>query len=154
SPSSVALDVALTASGMLLGTPAYMAPEQLSREPADARSDQFSFCVALYEALCGTRPFVAEDTDALRTAILAHRVERPARSVPGALVRIVERGLRATPDQRWPSMDALLDALERAPWLRRRRWLGAAAAALLLATPAVVVTVSRHQRVRACTIHA
>src|SRR5262245_58459439 len=49
-------DVRLTDTGMVVGTPAYMAPEQHRREATDARADQFSFCVALYEALNGKRP--------------------------------------------------------------------------------------------------
>ncbi len=51
------LGVSVTVTGDLVGTPLYMAPEQHRREPTDARADQFSFCVALFEALCGTHPF-------------------------------------------------------------------------------------------------
>jgi tetratricopeptide (TPR) repeat protein len=119
-PSPSRLADTLTATGVLVGTPAYMAPEQLSRQPADARTDQFSFCVALYEALCGTRPFVADDTDGLRQAIHDFALARPVRPVPGWLLRVVERGLRPEAGARWPTMDALLDALDNDP--TRWRW--------------------------------
>src|SRR5690606_35900470 len=64
----------LTAMGSLIGTPKYMAPEQFMRVPADARSDQFSFCVALYEALFGRRPFAGETVDELKQSVLLGRV--------------------------------------------------------------------------------
>ncbi len=111
-PLAVKLD-RITATGVLLGTPAYMAPEQLARQETDARTDQFSFCVALYEALAGTRPFVAGDTDELQQAIAAQRLQPPKRAVPRWLLRVVERsGLRGRdPAARWPTMDALLSQL-------------------------------------------
>ncbi len=120
----------LTASGALLGTPAYMSPEQLTGGAADVRSDQFAFCVALYEALAGARPFAGDDTEKLRAAILAHELVRPRRSVPAWLLKIVTRGLGALPSDRWPSMDALLLALERDP--TRARWRAATALAVMI----------------------
>jgi eukaryotic-like serine/threonine-protein kinase len=125
------LDQQLTASNVLLGTPAYMAPEQLARGPADARTDQFSFCVALYEALCGTRPFVAADTGELRAAIVESRLQPPRRKVPRWLLGVVTRGLRANPEQRWPSMEVLIQALSRDR--TRRLWRSAGALVLLWA---------------------
>jgi tetratricopeptide (TPR) repeat protein len=130
-PTPSRLDQQLTASNVLLGTPAYMAPEQLARGPADARTDQFSFCVALYEALCGTRPFVAADTGELRGAIVEGRLQPPRRKVPRWLYDVVARGLRANPEQRWPSMDALIQALTRDR--ARRLWRTAGALTLLWA---------------------
>jgi tetratricopeptide (TPR) repeat protein len=146
SPSQ--FDAALTASGMLLGTPAYMAPEQLAHEPADARTDQFSFCVALYEALCGVRPFVGEDTDALRNAIVTRQLQRPQRRVPAWLLRVVERGLKSSPSERWPSMDALVAELGRER-SRRRNWALFAAAMVLVAVSAGLVA-SRRVALRPC----
>src|SRR5262249_52721061 len=63
------LSVTLTHTGAVVGTPAYMAPEQIAGGRADARSDQFAFCVALYEALHGERPFAAGDLAELARAI-------------------------------------------------------------------------------------
>jgi tetratricopeptide (TPR) repeat protein len=123
----------LTHTGALVGTPAYMAPEQLAGRAADPRSDQFSFCVALYEALCGTRPFLARDSEGLRAAIAAQRLTRPtATTAPPWLLGVLARGLREDPGARWPSMDALLQALADDPQRRRRRWLLAAAAGVTL----------------------
>ncbi len=138
-PVSVAarVDLTLTASGALLGTPAYMSPEQLTGGAADVRSDQFAFCVALYEALAGTRPFAGDDTEKLRAAILAHELVRPRRSVPAWLLKIVTRGLGASPSERWPSMDALLAALERDP--TRSRWRVATAVAVMILAVAGVI---------------
>ena len=59
----------LTAAGAILGTPHYMSPEQLRGQRADARADQFSFCVALWQALHGALPFPAKTWDDLRGAV-------------------------------------------------------------------------------------
>jgi tetratricopeptide (TPR) repeat protein len=134
-PPDDALSQALTRSGAVMGTLAYMAPEQLLGRPADARSDQFAFCVALYEALHGQRPFAGSTSRALLYAIGEQRIA-PLRSrgdlppVPAALERIVRRGLSVSRDDRHPSMAALVAALTRVPRARRR----ARAAVLGLAT--------------------
>jgi eukaryotic-like serine/threonine-protein kinase len=116
---------ALTETGTILGTPAYMAPEQYERGPVDARADQFSFCVALYEALYGERPFAGDSLHALMFAVLQGRVREPpaGSSVPVGLRRVLIRGLAHDPDQRWPTMDALLVRLRRDPAVLRRRRL-------------------------------
>jgi tetratricopeptide (TPR) repeat protein len=119
------LDTPITEWGIHPGTPAYMAPEQLQGRPADARSDQFSFCVALYEALYGERPFPA-------VAGVEEVREAPAGSrVPGWLRQVLLRGLRKDPAARHPSTDELLRELERDPAAGRRRWLAAAAVVLV-----------------------
>jgi tetratricopeptide (TPR) repeat protein/predicted Ser/Thr protein kinase len=118
----------------LAGTLAYMAPEQYLGQPADARADQFSFAVALYEALYGERPFAPLQ---LADPDLAERSRVPAaphgRGVPSALRQVLLRGLSPAPHERYPSMLELLAAL--APKPRRRRRI--AAGALLLTVTAV-----------------
>jgi serine/threonine protein kinase/tetratricopeptide (TPR) repeat protein len=119
-----ALATDLTQTGTMMGTPAYMAPEQFQRQPTDERTDQFSFCVALYEALFGQRPFVGKSIDALVDNVLAGAIRPPPASsrVPGRVRRAVLRGLRRDPAERWPSMEALLEALTRSPAAQGRRW--------------------------------
>ncbi|WP_428266861.1 protein kinase domain-containing protein [Haliangium sp.] len=138
---------ALTHTGAVLGTPAYMAPEQYSGDEVDERSDQFGFCVALYEALYGERPFAGEDFDSLSENVLAGRLREPpaGRPVPAALRRVVVRGLAVAPDQRYPSMDALIAALGRAlgPGRVPFRWVAAGACAAALVAGIVVAQVNR-----------
>jgi tRNA A-37 threonylcarbamoyl transferase component Bud32 len=135
------LALTLTRTGSLLGTPAYMAPEQLRGDVADARSDVFSFCVALYEALYGERPFEGSTMQQLRRAIDEGAV-RPSpviTRVPAWVRGVLLRGLRSAPEERYASMRALLTALREAnARSRRRAWraslvttalLGAGAAA-------------------------
>lgn len=123
-----------TRSGTIVGTPAYMAPEQLHGEEATVASDVFSFCVALYEGLHGYRPFDGETLAELRQSVLEGRVRRAPRGsrVPAPLHRALLEGLRADPGERPASMAALLDALNRAarPRIWRRRAIGLAAAVL------------------------
>ncbi len=129
------LDSSLTETGALVGTPAYMAPEQLAPGGRSGPlSDQFSFCVALYEALDGERPFRANDLQSLRTAVGEGRLREPppGARVPRWLHRLVLRGLSAEPSQRWPSMRALLADLERGPLLTPARATAALAVAALV----------------------
>src|SRR5207249_1842218 len=97
------------------GTPAYMAPEQHCGRLVDARSDQFSFCVALYEALYRQRPFAGDSQAELASEVIAGRVREPASQakVPAWLLRVLMRGLSVDPGARYPSMDALLRELRR-----------------------------------------
>ncbi|MBL8881343.1 MAG: hypothetical protein JNG88_19760, partial [Phycisphaerales bacterium] len=122
-----ALNTTLTATGALVGTPAYMSPEQHDGRLADARSDQFSFCAALYEGLHGVTPFAGQTLAALADNVFAGRVQPgPEDSrVPAWLRRVVLRGLAVDPAARWPSMDDLLDELARDPErIRRARLRG------------------------------
>ncbi|MEM9458727.1 MAG: tetratricopeptide repeat protein [Myxococcota bacterium] len=125
----------LTQTGMVLGTPAYMAPEQMGGEPTDPRSDQFSFCVTLYEVLYGERPYEGDLLPDL-FASMCNGVVRPAPAgsdVPQALRRVLLRGLATAPGERWPSMEALLEALRGVAAPRRRRGIAVVAGVGLLA---------------------
>ena len=122
----------LTQSGAVMGTPSYMSPEQLHRQPATAKSDQFAFCVALYRGLYGWHPFAAEDHDELRRRVLSGQLSPPPRDtkVPPALFEVIARGLHPDPDQRYPTMEALLVALAAPPRRRLRVALATASAGL------------------------
>jgi tetratricopeptide (TPR) repeat protein len=113
----------------IVGTPAYMAPEQAAGQAVDARADQYSFCVSLWEGLHGQRPQEAETRT--QGALLAGATEAPKsrRRVPGWLTDAVARGFAPAPEMRWPTLAALLERLERGTQ-RARRWLFAGAAAI------------------------
>jgi eukaryotic-like serine/threonine-protein kinase len=134
------LATGLLATGGIAGTPAYMAPEQFLGAAPDARSDQFSLCVALYEALFGRRPFPGESVRGLIAAVTLGEPRPPSgRRVPAKIRRAVMRGLARDPARRWPSIDALLAALEPGPD-RARRWIAAAGLVFAGATAAAVMT--------------
>ena len=123
-------DVTLTQTGELLGTPLYMAPEQFQAQRTDAQTDQFSFCVALYQALYGAHPFRTASFAELMADVTTSRVQAaPAKSaVPAWIRRVLLRGLSVAPQARWPSMDALIAALEHDPARARRRLVWGAVA--------------------------
>jgi serine/threonine protein kinase/tetratricopeptide (TPR) repeat protein len=130
----------ITQTGAQTGTPAYMAPEQFARTKVDGRTDQFSFCVALYEALYGERPFTGSDLTALMTAVTLGEVQpAPAGShVPGWIRKILLQGLQVDPERRFPTMEGLLAALEADPSARRRNRL--LVGALVAAVAGLAVT--------------
>ena len=105
------VDVSATAIGAIVGTPAYMSPEQFRGRTADARSDIFSFCVALWEAVHGERPFAGATVHELADSVTAGRLRPPARELPARLQRALERGLAVDPDARWSTLEPLLAAL-------------------------------------------
>jgi eukaryotic-like serine/threonine-protein kinase len=149
--SSGLFDNQLTRTGAMMGTPAYMAPEQFLGTATDARTDQFSFCVALYEALYGERPFGGNSMFALTSNVVQGTVkEAPAGTkVPPWVRRILLRGLRPNAAERYPSMKALLEALEKDPAIAlRRRALTVAAVLLPIAVGlGVRQSVASHQSV-------
>ncbi len=110
------LDDPITSHGQVMGTPAYMAPEQARGEPPDARADQYSFCVSLWEAISGERPKPREGS----TEAIALRKREGMIDVPRHVMRALERGLSPDPSERFPDMTSLLDALERPPRDLRR----------------------------------
>ncbi len=117
-----------THAGALVGTPAYMAPEQHAGLAADARSDQFAFAVTAYEMLYGVRPFSGSSLSALSLAITEGKVDEPPRqhNVPSWMRKVLLRGLAVDPSQRWPDVAAMLEALTKDPYQHRSRsmWLG------------------------------
>ncbi len=121
----------------MAGTPAYMAPEQLDGAPATAASDQFGFCVTLFESLYGERPFNGSDVDRLR-ASQSKLALPPSPAIPRALARLLQRGLAVDPAARFSSMTELLEELEQP---RRTQFL--VGGAMLAAGVAAAVLVSR-----------
>ncbi|MBL8881217.1 MAG: protein kinase, partial [Phycisphaerales bacterium] len=118
----------LTAVGTIIGTPAYMSPEQLLGRGLDARSDQYAFAVVLHEALTGKRPHAGKTVpDRLREGF---EVVFPGDSpVPRRIQRVLTRALAELPERRFRTMDELLAALTRDPWRRWRRIATVAATA-------------------------
>jgi tetratricopeptide (TPR) repeat protein/tRNA A-37 threonylcarbamoyl transferase component Bud32 len=152
--ASLASSMTLTAAGTIVGTPAYMAPEQFTREPTDARSDQFSFCVTLWEALFDERPFEGRSVLTLGMNVTAG-VRRPTPTdvnVPGWLLRLCERGLSTDRSERFESMQALLEAIESGRRQSKRRWLAVGAATLLAGAAAfgVADAAAERRRVQTC----
>ncbi|MCH9684993.1 MAG: tetratricopeptide repeat protein [Deltaproteobacteria bacterium] len=143
----------LTLTGAVLGTPAYMAPEQFTATGADDRSDQYAFCVALWEGLTGRRPFEARDVDNLHQKKLAGPPRWPNRAppVPRTVVEALRRGLCVDPEERWPSMERLLLALSWDPHRRRNRWTLAAAAMAAVGLGATTVRALNEAHTPPCT---
>ncbi|MCP3137759.1 serine/threonine-protein kinase [Pyxidicoccus xibeiensis] len=152
--SSGALDLKLTRPGRIMGTPAYMPPEQLAGRTVDALSDQFSFCASLFEALFDARPFSGDSVDEVCQNITLGRVSAvPAGKgarVPGWLKAVVLRGLVPDPSRRHPSMHELLRQLSRDAGRRRARLAVAGVVVLGAATAFAAPEYSRHSRLAAC----
>ena len=104
----------VTVPGALVGTPAYMSPEQLNGRPADARSDVFALGVLIYEYACGSHPFAAATPLAVAARVLesepAPLVSRCA-YISHNIAVVVDRCLRKTPADRFESAGAIVDAL-------------------------------------------
>jgi serine/threonine protein kinase len=141
------LSVQVTQHGTIMGTPAYMSPEQHFGLPTDARSDQFGFCVVLYEALYGARPYAAGNRMALAMAAKQEQIQPPPAGsvVPQRLREIAVRGLRADPAARFGSMRELLAALRAAmsPPASRSPWLFVALAGVVALAVALVLVLGR-----------
>jgi eukaryotic-like serine/threonine-protein kinase len=151
SPRSDALSGDATHADRIAGTPGFIAPELHRGEPADPRSDQFAFGVALYEGLFGRRPFEGESVYELGAAAMAGRVRAiPASSdVPGWVRRIVLRALAPAADDRFAAMDALLEALGQRSvrqHARRRIALALGALAVLGGSAGAVALADRRAR--------
>ena len=133
----------LTEVGSLIGTLLYMAPEQHEREAADERSDQFGFCTTLFEALYGKHPFPAKTVEQLAMRVCEGQISFPDdhAKVPRWLEKVIVQGLSPKREDRFPTMEALIDALERHPTRRRRRnsVLTVSAVALVAVTLGVMI---------------
>lgn len=141
----------LTAEGAIVGTPQYMAPEQLQGLAADARTDMFAFGAVAYEMLTGTRAFDDSSQAALIAAILRDQpapMEERVPEIPTPLARTLSRCLAKDPDERWQTASDLLfrlwtlasssgaagDAVpqpKRSPWIERSAWIGLVAAIII-----------------------
>jgi eukaryotic-like serine/threonine-protein kinase len=136
-------DPRITSTGSAIGTPAYMAPEQLGGAPVDLRADVFAFAASLWEALFGQRPFPGASLEEIRLA-MTRPPHAPKSAVPRGVVRALERGLAIDPAERWQDMTALVRELLILRSRRRRVQVAAGvmglvgagiAGALLLARP-------------------
>lgn len=136
-PSAAALseltsDDAISRLGSVQGTPAYMAPEQHLAFDVDARADQFSYCVSVFEGLYGKRPFKARTVTELIMRISSGEfAELPRTHVPKRVHKALLRGLAELPGDRWPSMEPLLDRLQPTS---PRTWVAWSAGAAAMAT--------------------
>ena len=135
------LGTELTRDGELVGTPAYMAPEVYGGGHADPLSDQFSFCVALFETLYGKRPFRGGTVAELSAAVVNGALATAGPGPQGAerLRKTVLRGLSVEPGERFPDMAALLEAM--APPRRRRKlpWIAGGLGVVGIAAAAIAV---------------
>jgi serine/threonine protein kinase len=135
------------ATNYIAGTFRYMPCEQLRGDTVDARSDQFAFCVALYEALWRTQPFSLGTVFERLQALEHENARKPARAgVPRQVWRIIQRGLARSPSDRWPDMTALLDALEAVPCPRRRRIESGLIVLTIASLPALAMPMFSHDR--------
>jgi len=147
-----------TQEGAVVGTLAYMAPEQLRGQPADARSDIWALGVVLYEMVGGARPFQGKTGFDLSSAIM-NQAPRPLPSrTPVELRAVIERCLEKEPGRRYQRADEVRAALEAiqagslAPWagwrywLARRRWLALAAPVVVIAAVLVGLDVGGLRR--------
>jgi tetratricopeptide (TPR) repeat protein/tRNA A-37 threonylcarbamoyl transferase component Bud32 len=139
-------DITLTETGTMLGTPAYMAPEQHGRGEVGPAADQFAFCVAMWEALHDAPPFEGTTAVTIADNVRANRVIEPRDSeVPEWLRIALRRGFAVDPADRWPSMDALLAELSRDPAAERSKRLaiGAAIASVVVIAGVIGYLVTR-----------
>ncbi len=148
-----------TFSNVCMGTPAYMAAERFIGHTVDARSDQFSFCVALYEALYHAPPFPGQTIEELQASVSAGIITAPVHDsrLSQRLYRIIARGLQVSPDARYPSMEELLAEVEleigaarpgtlltrpQGQRSKRHKWRRAARPALLACLGLVALTLA------------
>ncbi len=149
---TLTLETPLTIAGALMGTPGYMAPEQYEGRPTSTATDQYAFCVCLYEGLYGRRPFDDPDLKIVAARARAGAVPQPPKGspVPPWVFDLVRRGLAPDPAGRFASMSELLRALELDPQRSRRRVIAGLGAGLLLVAAVVGLRVWPIVRASAC----
>jgi tetratricopeptide (TPR) repeat protein/predicted Ser/Thr protein kinase len=130
----------LTRVGSVIGTPAYMSPEQHAGQPADARSDQFSLCVALWEALFGARPFPGRTLAQIALAIEDGPPTPPGGRVPARVGKALRRGLMRHPSERFATLGELIAQLESVRRRRRGTWIALGIGSVALVSASVVAT--------------
>jgi hypothetical protein len=132
-PLTSSTEATLTRTGTVMGSPQFMSPEQHGGLRADARSDQFSYCVALYHALYGAYPYTGATYEALALAVTEGEATPAPRTtkVPSAIGKILARGMRRAPDERYASMDDVVIALTSAVRGRRPFWVAGLALAAI-----------------------
>ncbi len=130
----------LTMTGAIVGTPAYMAPEQWEGGSVGEAADQFAFCVALWEALAGERPFRGEAQE-IHAAMLRGPAELDDTRIPRALRDLLRRGLDPDPAKRWPAMTDVLGRL--ASYLRRRSLVIGLSGAIIATVAAIGFVLAR-----------
>lgn len=137
----------LTRTGSFVGTPAYMAPEQWNGSVVTAATDQFAFCVSLWEAITHKRPFTGTTLDALRAQVERGPATLDARGISAAMKPILRRGLDPDPAKRWPNMTVLLGAIAATRRSSRGVIIAALVAAVVvaLAVGTFVVTRDSHE---------
>ena len=133
----------------IAGTPAYMAPEQFLGKLTDPRTDQFSFCAALWEALTGELPYGGSSLGEIRRGVLEGELRPPARKVPRWLLRALQKGLSRDPAARFLSLKALLAVLRRDR--ARRIWRTAGVTVPMLGLLGVLAILGYHWRQDATT---
>jgi len=145
---------ALTRTGTVLGTPRYMGPEQHRGDEAQAKSDQYAFCVTLFELLYDQPPFGGRKLDELvRAKLRIENLRPPAGAVPAWLFRVLRRGLDPDPERRFADMHALIAALQRDP-ARMWRRLGLGTATLCAAVAASFAAARLGHEATPCQTHA
>ncbi len=144
----------ITGPGAMLGTPAYMSPEALHGKPTDFRSDEFGFCVALFEAFYGVRPFEGASPYALAVEIGANHVVAPPKDtkVPKRIHQLLLKGLRAEPNERFQTMRALLLQLGRRKSSREQGLAFASVAALAVLAAGLAGLASYRARTRCAEV--